>query len=152
MALKPDRHLADTNITFYMNEVAERGGAVVLNTGGSGVALDPSVNVATYASNPSGRVVLGLLVSEVVNKDLTKTHLNYYKEEVQRGQKVTILQKGYLVTNMVYPGVNPLAGSGAYLHLSGYLTHLQTASTPLVGRFESSKDEDGYVKVSVNLP
>ena len=155
MAMKPDRHLADTRIDYYMNETASRGGAVTMSTAGSGVALESSLNLATYAANPSGKVVLGLLVCDVVDKDLSKTHLNYYKEEVQKGQKVTVLQKGYVVTNMIYPGVSPLAGSGCYVSHSGLLTHIPNAvgaATPLVGRFESSKDEEGYCKVFVNLP
>jgi 3-oxoacyl-ACP reductase-like protein len=85
MAIKADRNLLDTRIDYYMNEVAARGGVAVIGTSSSGVAMDSSVSVATYAALSSGRIPLGILVCDVVDKDLTKTHLNYYKEEVQKG-------------------------------------------------------------------
>lgn len=151
MSFKPDRRELDTRIDYYMNEEASRGGVVVISTGASGVAMDNASSLCTYASNPSGKVVLGFLMCDVVDKDLTKTHLNYNKEEVQKGQKVTILTKGFVVTDNLVPSTTPLAGSGAYLGPSGLLTPLQTAATPSVGRFETSKDEDGFVKVSINL-
>lgn len=151
MALKKDFRELETRIDYYMNEVATRGGVVAISTAGSGVANDQSVSVATYAANPSGKVALGFLMGDVVNKDLTKTHLNYYKEETQLGQKVTILTKGYVVTDMLVPAVTPTAGSVAYLGVSGLLTTTQANSAPSVGRFETTKDEDGFVKVSINL-
>jgi hypothetical protein len=153
MALKPDRHLLDTRIDYFMNEVATRGGGVVLSTSGSGVANDQSVSVATYSNSVSGKIPLGILLCDMVDKDLTKTHVNYYKEEVQKGTKVTILTKGYVVTDMLVPGVSPVGGNPAYLNASGLFTPTLVANvTPLVGRFETAKDEDGFVKISVNLP
>ncbi len=152
MALKPDRRELDTRIDYFMNEVASRGGVAVVSTAASGVANDNALSLATYASNPSGKAALGFVMCDMVDKDLTKTHLNFYKEEVQKGQKVTILTKGYVVTNMLVPSTTPLGGSGAYLGPSGLLTPTPViAGAPLVGRFETSKDEDGYVKVSINL-
>ena len=40
MALKGDRYLAITEVSYFMDQVAERGGIVVLKTAGSGAALD----------------------------------------------------------------------------------------------------------------
>ena len=41
MALKADRHELDVDISFFYNEdTAERGGVVVLDTVGSGAAMD----------------------------------------------------------------------------------------------------------------
>lgn len=152
MALKPDRNLLDTRIDYFMNEVASRGGVAVIGTSSSGVAMDSAVSVATYAAASSGRIPLGILVCDVFDKDLTKTHLNYYKEEVQKGQKVTLLTKGYVVTDMLVPATTPSGGNPAYMGPSGLLTPTLVANvTPLVGRFETAKDEDGYVKVSINL-
>jgi len=98
-----------------------------------------------------GEVPVGILLNDVVNKDLTRTHLNQHKDEVQKGGKVTVLRKGYVVTNNL--DGNPVAGSGAYVSTSfaGNIT-METDEGSLIGRFLSSKDEDGYAKVEVNLP
>lgn len=153
MALKKDRNLQDTAVEYFMNEVAARGGVVSVSTGGSGAALDSSVNLVTYAANPSGRVPVGFLLCDMVNKDLTQTHLNYFKEEVQRGGKVTLCRKGWVVTDFIYPGISPTAGQTAFLGHSGFLHNSQViAQWPAVGRFDTSKDEEGYCKVSINLP
>lgn len=153
MALKPDRRYVEDDISYFMDEVAERGGFVTISTGGSGAALDQGVNVATYAASQSGKVVIGCLMQDVVNKDLTQTHLNFYKDEVQKGGKVQIWVAGEVVTDMIYPGQTPAAGGVAYLGPSGLLMTSNSSDTrPTVGRFASSKDADGYVKVRFNLP
>ena len=63
MALKPDRIEAYTDISFFMNEVAERGGVVVHSNSvvGSGISMDDPDAVVTYAANQSGRAPAGVL-------------------------------------------------------------------------------------------
>ena len=154
MALKGDRYLAITEIGFFMDQVAERGGVVVLKTAGSGAALDQQDAEVEYAADPSGGYPVGLLLDDMVNKDLTRTHLNFQKSEHQKGSKVGLLRDGWVVTNMLEgTGVVPVGGEKAYLGLSGLLTNSTNEGVnPEVGRFESSRDEDGYVKVYVKLP
>jgi hypothetical protein len=151
MALKADRYILMDDISFVMNEVAERGGMTVLSTGGSGAALDQSQAVVTYAASSSGKVPMGCLLNDVVNKDLTQTHLNFYKDEVQYGSKVALMTQGWILTNMIHPDVTPSAGDIAYVSVSGFYTDTSTGVEPMVGRFLSSEDEDGYAKVFVNL-
>lgn len=152
MALKPDRIYTETVLDYFMDEVADRGGVVAISTGGSGVAMDSAVQLATYKANPSGAKAVGVLLQDVRSYDLTKTHRNHHKSEVNKGGKVAILTKGQVTTNMVYPGVSPAAGDSAYLGQSGYLTNTQANSAPKVGAFVTSKDEAGFAKVNVNLP
>lgn len=153
MGLKADRVHLDSMIDFFMNETATRGGVVVASTMGSGAAMDQSQQLATYAAAPSGKTPLGVLMCDVVNLDLTRQKLNVHAEEVQQGGKVTIWSKGTVVTNMIYPGVTPAAGNNAVLAHSGYLhTSDVIGGNQVVGKFLSTKDEDGYAKVSVNLP
>jgi len=150
MALKSDRYELQTDISFFYNAgTATRGGVVVHDTAGSGAAMDQGVNLVKYSVG--GEVPVGILLNDVVNKDLTRTHLNQHKDEVQKGGKVTVLRKGYVVTNNL--DGNPVAGSGAYVSTSfaGNIT-METDEGSLIGRFLSSKDEDGYAKVEVNLP
>ena len=108
--------------------------------------MDQGVNLVK--KHTSG-VPVGILLNDVVNKDLTRTHLNQHKDEVQKGGKVTVLRKGYVVTNAITG--TPSAGDAAYASevVAG---NVATSGTYVVGRFVSTKDEDGYAKVEVNLP
>jgi hypothetical protein len=159
MALKSDRSVLDTDISFFMNEAATRGGVASLSTGGSGAAMDQGEALVTYAALPSGKVPVGLLLNDMVNIDLTRQHINYHKDEVQKGGKVTLLRKGYVVTNAL-EGTDPSAGDAAYVAHSGNLATSDLSnddtdadgSTRVVGRFLSGKDQDGYAKVYIDLP
>jgi len=148
MALKSDRYELQTDISFFYNDgVATRGGVVCHDvTAGTGAAMDQGVNLVKYST--SG-VPVGVLLNDVVNKDLTRTHLNQYKDEVQKGGKVTVLRKGYVVTNNL--DGNPVAGSGAFASTSA-AGNISMTGDYQVGRFLSAKDADGYAKVEVNLP
>lgn len=154
MALKPVRYFVSDDMSFFMDEVAERGGFVTLSTGGSGSAMDQGVALATYSASQSGKFVLGVLMQDMVNKDLTQTHINFHKDEVQKGGKILLWTAGTVVTNMVYPGLSPAAGATAYMGPSGYLqtVNVNSVATPVAGQFMSSKDADGYVKVRFSLP
>ena len=164
MALKADRYEESTDISFFYNAgTATRGGVVVLDDQGlaSGAALDQGENLVKYKAATKNDVPVGILLNDVVNKDLTRTHLNQYKDEVQKGGKVTILTRGWVVTNNIEG--TPKAGEKAYAvgegvgsATAGSLTNATLfpgASGALcVGRWMSRKDADGYAKLYVNLP
>jgi hypothetical protein len=153
MAIKNLRQHVDSRIDFFMNEVAERGGVVSLSTAGSGMAVDQSAAVVTYAAAPSGTYAVGFLMCDMVNNDLTRVHENWHKNEMQINSKCEIWTKGFITTNMIYPGVTIVAGDRAYAAHSGLLHRVDViGGNLLVGRFDSTKDEDGYAKVSFNLP
>lgn len=151
MALKPDRVESYTDISFFMNSVGERGGVVVHGTSGAGVSLDDADAVVLYPTGVvSGTHPAGVLLNDVVDIDLTRQHINFYRDEVQKGGKVTLLRQGMVVTNMLATGQTPTAGKDAYYDGAGKLTTVDTNSTK-VGRFLGSKDSDGYVKVDINI-
>ena len=151
MALKPDRIEAYTDISFFMNEIGQRGGIVVhAGTGGVGVSMDDADAIVEYASDPSGTAPAGLLLNDVVNYDLTRQHINWHKDEVQVGSKVTLLRQGQVTTNLVVDGVTPTAGADAYYGADGYLT-TSSANSVKVGRFLGGLDADEYVKVDINI-
>ena len=155
MALKADRYEESTDISFFYNEgTATRGGAVVLDAAvASGAAMDQGGNKVKYGT---AGVPVGILLNDVVNKDLTRTHLNQYKDEVQKGGKVTVLTRGWVLTDMIETSIDPAAGDIAYISASeaGDLTNVAPGSSGslAVGRFMSQKDADGYAKVYINLP
>jgi hypothetical protein len=159
MALKSDRSTLDVDISFFMNEAATRGGVVSISTGGSGAAMDQGEALVTYAALPSGKVPVGLLLNDMVDIDLTRQHLNQHKDEVQKGGKVSLLRKGYVVTNSL-EGTSPSAGDVAFVAHSGLLATSDLSdddsdadgSTRVVGRFLSGVDQDGYAKVYIDLP
>ena len=156
MALKSDRYELQTDISFFCNTALDRGIVVVYQDGtGTGAAMDQGVAVVAATAGVAGTsAVAGILLNDVVNKDLTRTHLNQHKDEVQKGGKVTVLRKGYVVTNDIFG--TPAAGGAAYAaaHAEGGSAAglIATSGTYQIGRFLSTKDEDGYVKVEVNLP
>lgn len=160
MALKADRYEESTDISFfYTAGTATRGGVVCLDLlSASGAAMDQGNNTVSYQQATNAKVPVGILLNDVVDKDLTRTHLNQYKDEVQKGGKVTVLTRGWVVTNMI--NGTPTPGAVAYASdaggTAGYLTTTAadaTASGNLaVGRWMSRKDADGYAKLYVNLP
>lgn len=163
MSLKGQRHEFYTDISFFMNQVAVRGGIATFVTVGSGAAMDQASASVQYAAASSGAVPIGMLMNDVVNYDLTRQHINFQRDEVQIGNKVRLLKKGFVTTNNIIG--TPAGGEEAVLTSSGNLMPLQTynavganyvasinyALNPRVGRFTSSKDEDGFAKVEVQL-
>ena len=157
MALKADRHVETTDISFFYNEGTATRGGVVLHDGNqlaSGAAMDQGANLVKYATAAATDIPVGILLNDVVNKDLTRTHLNEHKDEVQKGGKVTVMTQGWVVTNMVTG--TPTPGALAYASTTGTIgvsTFIGAASGNLaIGRWMSRKDADGYAKLHVNLP
>ena len=155
MALKADRNELDVDISYFMNETAERGQIVVLSTVGSGAAMDQAGALVTVAAASATTIPVGVLLNDVVNLDLTRQHINWHKDEVQKGGKVSLLKKGYIVTDQIEG--TPTAGALAFLDDAdtgkfAVLGSVADGKYNAVGRFMSTKDEDGYCKVEVNLP
>lgn len=160
MALKGDRLEFLTDVSNFGNSVMSRGGIVCYQTIGSGAAMDQAAALVQYAGSTSGNIPAGLLLNDMVNIDVTRQHINYYKDEVLQGAKVTLLKKGVVVTNNLTQGVAAIAvGDTAVLTSSGNIMNVSLANSftinravnPIVGKFQSSLDEDGYAKVHVDI-
>lgn len=156
MALKPDRNVLETDISLVCNDVVEKGTILVYSTAASGVGIY-TPGVATVVSNPSGYKVAGVTLANFVNIDQTRYHRNWHKDEQVLGEKAPLIRKGFVVTNMIVASPGTItAGAKAYLSTDGKLTATVSATggevaTPLVGTFATSKDENGYAKVFINL-
>ena len=151
MALKGDRNVLETDISFFLNETAEKGQVVSISTQGSGAAMDNSSALATVAAEASGATPLGVVLNDVVNIDQTRQHINWHKDEVQQGGKITILTKGTIVTDQI-SGTNPTVGQTAYVADSGKISADQDGTATAIGRFLSTKDANDFCKIAVNLP
>ncbi len=157
MSLKADRIHLDSAIDHFMNSTATRGGIVSHNAPtASGAAMDQSESTVDYVASPSGIMPRGVLMSDVVNLDLTRQHKNFHKEEVQVGGKVTVWPKCTVVTDFVYPGHTPLPGQLAYVGHSGFIANVKVEADDtwdhVIGRWVTGKNEDGFAKVTINLP
>ena len=166
MALRPDRVEHLTDLSYFMNETAERGVVVIHDTGGSGAAMDDSSakvkKPAGIGTSLSGTNPAGLLLNDVVNLDLTRQHLNYAKDEVQQGGKVLLLRRGTVVTDQI--SGTPTIGADAYVTRLGTISAsaeegimsvfdggVPRPITPKVGKFLSTLDADGFAKVDINI-
>ena len=161
MALKEDRYEESTDISHFSSTTGVRGQVVCLDAGAvtnaAGAAMDQGENTVSPQAAASSDIPVGILLNDIVNKDLTRTHLNQYKDEVQLGGKVTVLTRGWVVTDQI--DGEPAAGNVAYASndagkgLIGIVASDAEGSGNLaIGRFMSKKDSDGYAKVYVNLP
>ena len=159
MSLKPHREELNTDISyFYRSGDVTRGGILSLdNQNASGTALDNAYNRVKYQTAGSGVVPVGLLLNDVVNKNLTRTHMNDYRDEVPLHGKVTVLRDGWVVTNNITGDPNP--GDTAYLDSTtpGNVASAADSghggdSKYKVGRFDTAKDVDGYARLYVSLP
>ena len=149
MALRPDRNEVVTDLSFFMNEPAERGLIVVASSQGSGAAMDDS-SAAVKKASAHGDEPVGLLLNDVVNLDLTRQHINYAKDEVQQGGKVAVLRVGTVVTDQISGSIT--LGEEAFFAADGRLTSKTGyAGSTQVGRWLSKKDADGFAKVAINI-
>ena len=140
-----------------MNETAEKGQIVVLRSVGAGAAMDQGKALVTVAAANTTNIVAGVLLNDVVDLDLTRQHINFHKDEVQKGGKVSLLKKGYIVTDQVALTGSYVAGALAFMDdddtgLIVNAAHVDDGEYTAIGRFMSDKDEDGYYKVEINLP
>jgi len=148
MALRPDRQEHLTDLSFFMNEVAERGIIVTHLSAGSGAAMDDS-SATVQVPNNTTELPAGLLLNDVVNLDLTRQHLNYNQDEVQIGSKVLLLRRGTIVTDQVTASQTIAPGAAAHFDTNGVFT--TGTDSAQVGRFLSTYDADGYVKIAVDI-
>ena len=149
--LKPDRmyNFADSEVSFYMGEVASEGILVAYPTGD---VLPPGLDDdAGYAVVPTSVAdsIVGILLNEVENQDLSVTELRSHLNKVQINNKVEIVRRGWFVTDQVDTGVTPQAGDDAYFVAGGLFTTV--ASSDKVGKFEGDINSAGFVRVFVNI-
>jgi len=152
---------ASVNIDNFMNTTGEAGFIVVYNTATSGVGAsfdDTGAVVALSAvQNTSGEAIAGILLQDVVNKDLSQTHLNVHKRETNIGGKVALLKRGTIVTNALSGNMAPVPGQRAFYTNQGIFTNVASVDSNLdlvnapIGRFTSSRNADGYVKIDINI-
>lgn len=148
--LKRDRFFnrGDSETSFFLNETGEAGIVLIYPTGSvEQPGLDTDVNTATIPTGTSGNPC-GVLMQDVVDKDLTTCPLMQSKMETQVGSKVEVLKGGWIVTNMIDTGSSPTPGAAAHFKAGGLFT--TTTTSTRVGTFESAK-VNGYARIRIQL-
>ncbi len=162
MALKPDREYNETtDITNFWSTTqttAEVGGIASVLTQGSGAAMGQNIvdeaNVVEYATSASGSIPKGVLL-QAVNPVLSanRDFVNFENQEIRPGDKCTLVKRGFVVTDLILG--TPTAGGIAYLGASGNISTTSGAfggaTTPVIGRFETTVDSDGFARVSIDI-
>lgn len=155
MALKPDREELTHDISFYMDEAAERGGIATLLTAGSGggwkTVMGDTHNVVTYSATPANKKAMGILLNDMVAVEVATGMTRRFgqRDEMPVGSKCTLLRRGWVTTNKI--AGTPVGGEAAYVGASGLITPTAASGAAQLGQFLGSKDEDGYARVSVLL-
>ncbi len=155
MAIRGPYQVVADKCDLVATGVASAGMVGCYSTATSGTGFGDTAGKVSFASSPSGLKPVGLLMHEVVNIDTTLYRLNPYKDEINIGSRCRLMRKGWVNTDKVTG--SPTAGDDAYLTTAGVLTPTVsstggTVATPLVGKFETAKDESGYAQVAIDLP
>lgn len=147
--LRPDR-IEEITINYFIRGSSERGRIVEL------LPERQMIDGNSYEEVQAGRhdgVPIGVLLEDVVNVDLCKTPIHHWSHTTVPGSKVTILQRGVIVTDQISGKgweENPsCVGKKVYYTRNGKFT-LYRVSKP-VGICMSRKDENGYVQIRITL-
>lgn len=144
-------YTATRTVQYFSSGTFEKGVCLVMNTGTfSGISNEHASRYAIAAANGSGAKPIGLCENKVVNYDLTRQKLNPFDRlEVQTGQKVSIITRGWMDTNQI--SGTPTVGADCYLAANGQVSATQLTGYPLIGRFLTAKDGNSYAQVAVML-
>ena len=159
MALRESRRVEATSIDYIVTAAAERGG---LLTSSSGAVAAYNTNIGTI---PSGVVPVGVLMEDIEEQNYLTHPQRYHRNVSDIGSVVGVMTKGEVWTDFIdgYAKPHVHAGKTAYLTHSGLVTTREFApgvvgslpqmgeSGVVVGRFLSSIDSDGFVKVRIDL-
>ena len=165
MAVKPTRTIIAERVDCKATSTGLAGSFWCYSTDNAGWE-DSVVNIF---ADPSGKFVAGLCYWDVVKVDMdngTFPNLLGGAQTINPVQgtstfdgKITLITKGTVVTDRVTG--TPTLGGSAYVGGTGYVGLLADVSSlygatysgiaQKVGRFESIKDSDGFVKLSIDL-
>lgn len=146
MALSPRRQQLWTEVHFALNNAAERG-AIASHTSTAGEA--------TTLANPTGvgTAPIGVLLDDVEPMNFDRHGEYRNRMVVDVGSVVGLGAKGDYETNLIVG--TPAPGNPAYLAASGHVSPTQLTDgitlAPLVGRFRTAKNANGFALVHVDL-
>ena len=136
-----------TNIMYFVENRILRGTIVASVEPNK---LQRSQHLADrWSKCPQVLCPIGIILQDVVNIDLMKSHINWNKYEVTQGSKVTILTKGDVTVKMnkrlKLPHRQPIYAD----QKTDSLTWRRVG--PKVGYVSYPQDQDGYVTIHVDF-
>lgn len=146
MALSPRRQQIWTEVHMAMANASERG-AIVSHAGTAGQV--------TNLANPTGvgTAPVGVLLDDVESMNFDRHGEYRNRNVVDVGSVVGIAAKGDYETDLVVGSPSP--GDVAYLAASGWVSPTQLTdgitSAPVVGRFRTGKNANGFALVHIDL-
>lgn len=135
---------ASITIKFFMDEIASKGTPVYLDE-----TCEWPQHVTTERFNSFGteRHLIGILASNVVNKDLTRYCIDYYSDEVQKGSKVNIITSGVIMIQLLKRYTKLQIGSMLYWNNRSWRKAKSKEDAILITL--SPVDERGFVKCQI---
>ena len=132
-----------TDITYFCNTPTQRGRIMV------SIEQDDDLgcSVCGPPTYPGEGNPVGLIINDVVDIDLCHQSLNYYRDDVQVGGKVTLMKTGQVMVGD-FEGF-PNIGDPAYYTTKGVIT--TSPVSPMIGRFSSKKDKEGFAKLEIDI-
>ena len=146
MALSPRRQQLMTEVHFAMAAASERG-VIVCHTSNAGEV--------TNLANPTGvgTAPVGIMLDDVEAMNFDRHGEYRNRMVVDVGSVVGVGVKGDYETNLVVG--TPAPGDKAYLAASGWISPVQLTDgvtpAPLVGKFRTSKNANGFALVHIDL-
>lgn len=135
-----ERFESEIDIRWFVSETTQRGTVM---------GASKKDNLVVPYHKGLGGAPIGILLSDVVNKDLSKQHLNFYNGEVQQGGKVQILRRGQIMVKMAKSLRMPY-GQPIYVdRKSGSITWKKTG--PRIGTLARNQGSDGWCSVSIEI-
>lgn len=155
MAIKADMRLVMHNIKYKSDAAIRAGSAVIFKTqtspGGQGQGINEKATVVTnYAgAPPSGTKCVGVAINDVISTyadTLPRTLLRPSQQFV--GEPVLIGEIAEVWTNEITG--TPAQLGDAYLAAGSTFGTTSVNSNPVVGKWMTTKDTDGYALLFVN--
>ncbi len=146
MALKPQRQVGQTVIHYSLDGVAERGHIVISDVNDSTKVELPGASISS-TERP-----IGMLLTDVEDLDFTNQPEKLHRDVVASGGAVGVAMTGEFHTDAIPSGVVPSGGQVAFLAGLGRISNVQEplGSGIVVGRFLTTADSDGFVRVAID--
>lgn len=143
MVLKQAKFIERTNDDYFCNTCLQQGSPVG-RVDTEKLDIVDSVQVC--------RNVVGLLLNDVIDIDISKCHINFYRDEVMKGGKVNIATRGTFVVNTIdssFKKAKPLCNIFVDYRTGKFTTRNHKHTSEKVGRF--IHNDGDFAKIEINI-
>jgi len=143
MAMKEDRQVFQTDISWTASGTMERGGIASIASWANGLV---------YYAAGSGQPIAGLLLEDIETQNYMN-HPQYLQRNVSpEGSVVGLATEGEFWTDMIQTAVTYSAGDALYLWSDGKITNdAGDGNGVRIGTCLAGKDSNNFIKVRLEL-